>query len=302
MTAVSYRPGELQDSYAVFCISEEAIADLVRRFNYGDLGQWDEPERLAKRWESRRLLFEHLAGTADQFWVAEQGGELIGYARSLVRGQVQQLTEFFIKPAGQSAGIGRELLARAFPPGRVSYRSIIATLDIRAQARYLKEGVLPKFPLYYFGKTPEPSALDDSLTAEPITDAPEMLTTLAQVDMAVLSYGRDEDHRLFLRERRGILYKRDGRVLGYGYTGSVNGPFVLLDAADYPAVLAHAETMAAAEGVPHFGLELPMCNETAVQYLIRRGFHMDQFVALFMTNHPFGRLENVIVMSPPFFL
>lgn len=302
MQMVTYREGKMEDSYNLFCITEAAVADLVRRFNYGDPGQWDEPKKLANKWQSRRPLYEHLAQTADQFWVAELEGELIGYARSVVRGQVQQLTEFFMKPEAQSGGAGRGLLQKAFPRGQTRYRSIIATMDIRAQARYLKEGVFPRFPLYYFGKEPEPRPLDPTLTIEPIVKSPEMLDVLAEVDTAVLSFRRDADHLWFSSQREGYLYKRDGRVLGYGYVSAVNGPFVLLDAADYPAVLAHAETVSATAGSAHFGLELPMCNETAVTYLLNNGFRMDSFVALFMCNQPFAKLENVIVMSPPFIL
>ena len=34
-------------------------------------------------------------------------------------------------------------------------------------------------------------------------------------------------------------------IVGYGYLGEHNGPFASLDANDFPAILAHAETEAA---------------------------------------------------------
>jgi GNAT superfamily N-acetyltransferase len=52
------------------------------------------------------------------------------------------LTEFFVLPDHQSRGIGRALIERAFPAGRGNVRSIIATSDVRAQARYYAAGAV----------------------------------------------------------------------------------------------------------------------------------------------------------------
>jgi hypothetical protein len=49
-------------------------------------------------------------------------------------------------------------------------------------------------------------------------------------------------------------------------------------------------------------MEVPMVNETAVTYLLQRGFQMDSFVAYWMCNRPFGKLEKYIITAPPFFL
>jgi hypothetical protein len=65
--------------------------------------------------------------------------------------------------------------------------------------------------------------------------------------------------------------------------------------------LARAETEAAKDG-REFGLEVPMVNRAAVDYLLAHGFHMDSFMALSMSDVPFGKFENYIVTSPPFFL
>src|SRR6185295_12550360 len=108
--------------------------------------------------ERRRPLFEHLARSAEEFWIAEEAGDAIGYARSILRDNALELTEFFVLPGRQSAGVGRELLARAFPKDDVAHRSIIATTDARAQGRYLRAGVYPRFPIYYFGAPPRPVA------------------------------------------------------------------------------------------------------------------------------------------------
>jgi hypothetical protein len=212
------------------------------------------------------------------------------------------LTEFFVLPDVQSAGIGRELLARALPQQAVARRSIIATTDIRAQTRYLKAGVYPRFPIYYFSRVPEAVTLPTDLIIEPIDDARQNLQVIGSIDQQILGYRRDIDHAWLLNDRQGHLYYRANRAVGYGYTGVRNGPFALLDAADFPAVLALAESEAAAAGRDHFGVEVPMVNQTVVDYLLGRSFRLDSFMAFYMSSQPSGKFENYLVTSPPFFV
>jgi hypothetical protein len=82
-------------------------------------------------------------------------------------------------------------------------------------------------------------------------------------------------------------------LVGCGYTGRHNWPFAPQNSDDFPAVLA---------GWREFGLEVPMINRTVVDYLLGRGFRIDSFMALSMSNIPFGRFEHYIVTSPPFFI
>ena len=100
-------------------------------------------------------MFEYLAESAAQFWVAENDDEIIAYARSIEQDGMQELTEFFVSPPQQSSSVGRELLARAFPTSGAPYRTIIATLDERALYRHMKLGVHGRFPLKYFYRKAE---------------------------------------------------------------------------------------------------------------------------------------------------
>lgn len=97
-------------------------------------------------WERRRSLYEQLTRTAEHFWLAERDRIAIGFARSIIRDGVRQLTEIFILPELQSAKVGRELLEHVFSQKSATHRSVISTTDLRARARYLKAGVYPRFP------------------------------------------------------------------------------------------------------------------------------------------------------------
>ena len=74
------------------------------------------------------------------------------------------------------------------------------------------------------------------------------------------------------------------------------------DLADFPVVLSYPESQVAAQGRTGFGCEVPMVNQVVVDYLLKRGFRMDSFVALMMNDKPFTRFENYILTSPPFFM
>jgi hypothetical protein len=302
MTGITLRPGTIDDSYDVFTLFEETLADLSRRLGVREQTSWQDPAALERMWQERRSLYEHLARTAAHFWVVEREGRLVGFARSILRDGFLELTEFFIHPGEQSAGLGRELLARTFPVEGVRRRIIIASLDSRAQARYLKAGVYPTFPIYYFSRSPQAVTVTTDLSIEPMATTPHTLEILGMLDQALLDHRREADHQWLLSDRQGYLYYRGDQPVGYGYTGLRNGPFALLNASDFPAVLAHAERTAAGVGRDHFGLEVPMVNRTTVNYLLGRGFQIDSFVALMMSDAPFGKFDQYIVTSPPFFL
>jgi GNAT superfamily N-acetyltransferase len=298
---ITYRPGTLDDSFTVYNIFLESMNDLSRRLGTQAITGGDDPAVMKLLWESRRPLFDHLTETAEYFWLAEQAGQVIGYARSILRDGCRELTEYFVLPGHQSAGVGRELLERTFPDDGATHRSIVATIDPRAQARYLKTGVYPRFPIYYFERAPEPAPVSSDLTFEPFSESDQTFARLAQIDKAVLGYRRDIDHAWLMAHRDGFLYCRDRKPVGYGYIGRQRGPFALLDPSDYPAVLAHAEAHAHALGLASFGVEVPLVNAAAIRHLLARGFKMDAFFAFFMCDHPFGKFENYIVTSPPFF-
>lgn len=298
---ITYRVGSLEDSEAVYQIFEAAVSDLGERLNVTVITGGQDPEVRRKLWQRRRPLFEHLAQTAHQFWLAELDGEPIGYARSILRSGVWELTEFFVLPRKQSAGVGRELLRRVLPTEKVRHKVIIATPDLRAQARYLKAGVYSRFPITYFWREPQEVQEQTDLIIEPLTASSKTFSTLRKIDLQVLGHHHDENHAWFLAQREGYLYLRDGEAVAYGYTGHYNGPFALLDDGDFPAVLAHAEGRAARLG-HRFGVEVPLMNRSAVDYLLGRGYRLDSFFAFFMSDAPFGRFDHYLFPSPPFFM
>jgi len=149
------RPGLPADSPELFRVFRQTAFDL--RVRLGQAHPEDAPDTavLEKEWEQSWPLYTHLAQTADHLWVAERNSRIIGFARSMIRDGVRSLSEFWVLPQEQSSGVGRALLQRAFPADDARLRYIIATVDTRAQARYMKAGLYPRFSFYLFQRTPE---------------------------------------------------------------------------------------------------------------------------------------------------
>lgn len=304
MSRVTYEPGRIEDSEQLCRIFFQAVGDLARRKGFSTKTVEENLREAEEEWPSLRPMFEHLANTGEQFWLAKEDGEVIGYARGIMRDGVRELTEFFVLPDKQSAGVGRELLARAFPRADAAHRVIVATIDTRALARYLKAGVYPRTPIYNFSREPRPLQVSTALEITPLTGSAEEMAVLNDLDWAVLGYTREVDHRFWQQTRSGFIARRRGAAsaaVGYGYSGYDGGPFALLDPADFPALLCHAEALAA-QAHKRFHVEVPLVNRAAVDYLLGQGYEMGPFLTLLLSDEPFGRMENYILPAPPFTL
>jgi GNAT superfamily N-acetyltransferase len=214
---------------------------------------------------------------------------------------VRELTELFIHPQAQSVGLGKELLRRAMPVEERRRRVILGTVDPRAQALYLRSGVYARHPLYTFLRVPEIVRFETDLEFQPLDGSPQCLETLAEIDRLVLGFRRDDDHEWLLGHRQGFLAVRQGQPAGYGYVHEIFcGPFAALDETDQSALLAHAEMTAASAGWQEIGIDAPLINRHAVDYLLKRNYRMGKFIAYHMSDEPFGSFDRYLYTSPIF--
>jgi len=291
------------DSEACFRLFWDSISDLAARNGTPWEGTADD------RWPGFRALYALLAEIAAEWWVAEDGrdGRLIGYARSIERGVdhgLFELSEFFVRPGHQSAGVGRALLERAFPLGRGAIRAIVATGDVRAVARYHRADTSIQFPILGLNGTPSPDAAADlRLAPEPITD-PGDLEEVADIERTVLGYDRGRHELEWLLDRREAYRYRDaGHTVAFAFIGpDGTGPIAALQPEHLPDVLRHVEARAGAMGREEVGFEVPAPNVVAIRHLLGRGFRLDPFVTYLMANRPFGQFDRYLGFTPPFVL
>jgi hypothetical protein len=193
-------------------------------------------------------------------------------------------------------------LGRAFPASGADVLSIIATIDHRAQNRYVAEGVFPYLPIVAIGGTPRERPIDPNLHADPMDPSGSTAARCGEIDAAVLGHVRPEDHRWLVSHRPGWLYFRGRALVGYGYVGPTPGPIATLDLGDVPPILDHLETQTVVNGATELYWDVPGSNATALTHLRSRGHRIDPWVTLLMSDKPFGRLDRYIVSGPTFFL
>jgi GNAT superfamily N-acetyltransferase len=129
------RPMRDDDVRAVHEISVITVRDLDERMgdHPGPPGSF---EQAAVR--LRRLLATDPGGA----WVAEREGQVAGCALSIRREGLWGLSLLVVRPEHQSAGLGRELLARAWAYAAGARGSLIlASRDTRAVRAYLRLGL-----------------------------------------------------------------------------------------------------------------------------------------------------------------
>ena len=294
-SAVDLRPGAAADSRACFDVFRRSLGDFMHRTGHPEAGALSGADAL---WPAYEGLFAHLAATCAQWWIAENGdGRMAGYARSTLRGEVLELTEFFVAPELRVRGVGRALLERAFAPGLGTHRAIIATVDAPAVALYLRFGVRHQASGADLSACPRPVALPTGVQTEDAT-----LDELLVLEEQLLGHGRREDLAFMLRDRPAAVLRRDGRAIGYAFLANARGyagPIATLDPADLPAALAHVEDAAAAAGIERLDLTVPLAAHTAVDWLLgERGFRIDPFYCLFLADGPWARLDRYLPFNP----
>src|SRR5918992_131207 len=242
----TFRHGTPDDSRRCHNLLWTSATDLGQRHNTpldGSADDW---------WGGMEPVHAFLAQHAAEWWVAEApgDGELIGYARSIERGGLFELTELFVRPGSQSKGVGRQLLERAFPLGRGEVRVILATTDVRATARYYAAGTSAMFPHFTLTGRPHRDTARDGVTIEPIGTDAAALATVTEIEAAAVDYPRGSEELRWLAEARpGYLALRDGTPIGFAFvTKTAAGPAAVLDAEDMPALLTAVEVLAVDAG------------------------------------------------------
>jgi GNAT superfamily N-acetyltransferase len=256
-------------------------------------------------WAGNEPFYRHLETDAAEWWVAEDraSGEMIGVARSIETDGIFELTEFFVRPGHQARGLGRELLARAFPLGRGAIRTIIATRDVRALARYYAAGVVIRFPILGLAGVPRATEPEPGLTVR-LVDGDSDAAAIREIERSILGFERSEGAlRTMLDNRETYLYRRGDAVVGFSFLSTTDaGPIGVRDAADLPGILLHVEGRAHALGMDELSFEVPGPNAVATRHLLARGFRIDPFFSYLLSDREFGEFDRWIGLSPPLFL
>ena len=296
MADVTIRPATAADSRACFDVFRRSLWDLMRRTGYLPLDAPDPDSD--EQWAAYRSLFDHLADSCAEWWIAEQAdGQTLGYARSIERASTVELTEFFVTPGARVGGLGRRLLEHAFAVGLGRHRSIIATVDAPAVGLYLRFGVSHQTTGVDMTCSPRAAAAPAGYEVAPAT-----LDAVVEIDAEVLGHARPQDLAFMLGDRPAVVLRREGRPVAYAFMANADGyagPVAARDPLDLPAALAELEGAAHATGMERLDLTVPLSARAAVDWLIgERGWRIDPFYCLFLTDGPWAKLDRHLPFNP----
>ena len=297
---LTYRKFEAEDRRPVYRLFRESIRDYMLQIGILEAGDSHDVDAYMRR---QYDLYLHLERSAAEDWVAEDDERgLVGWARSIERDGHLQLTHFFVSTAAQGEGVGRELLQRAFPQGRGTQRSIIATTNPRALALYLRQGVACQGLAFCFDGEPHNRALDSDLEVRQLRPGSDARDELVEIDARLLGFRRDTDIEYFLDHQPAFLFYRQGRPVAYafGANGNSAGPAGALEAADLPAVLQHIENHASAAGLESLSLTIPAAAATAVNWALANGYRIFPFYEVLLTGGADLQLERYIITESSF--
>jgi GNAT superfamily N-acetyltransferase len=286
------RPDELEEVWRVHVASSNDL--LVRR------------GRPATRPPDAPVASDARAGLAsdpDGYFCAVEEGQIRGMVSALVRGRVWYLSMLFVLPGEQGRGLGRALLEPALAYGAArgaEIRCTWATLDPRAQARYVMAGMAPRWPIYRLdGDAAAVTRLATRAGLDPrereLSCDPGAAETLTA---EVFGHGRADD----LSHWRGdggsaVAIERDGGVAAFAYRrGERIGPAAGRD----ETALFQAVAAAAAAGAGRGGsvtMRVPGACASLLEALVSCGFRIGD-PTLFMASRLFGRPELYLPSGP----
>lgn len=295
-----YRPARAQDLATTDALVVATINDLTERHGFGPMAASSPPNF---------QLFS-LQDDPDGLWIAEDGGDILGFAWSWVCGNVWFLAQLFVDPAQQGRGIGNELLKRTLEHARRSgaaHKALITfTFNRVSQGLYIRHGLFPKMPVYFFGAARERVTAilrEPPLRSVAIDDTAAHMKTLAEIDAHAVGTTREKHHRYLLDDSEttgAMLYAGDACV-GYAYIASSGhiGPLAVTRADVLGDAFTTALKMAADVSPEKISAFIPGTCDRALSLAVKQGMCIT-FPMLLMASPGYGDWTQYLPRNPGF--
>ena len=295
-----YRTARAEELEPAQALVISSINDLTTRHGLGPIASVRLPQFQAFS----------LRDDPDGLWVAEENGEMRGFAFSWVCGDLWFLAELFVSPGQQGSGIGNELLnltlRHAQKAGAANKALITFTFNTVSQALYIRHGIFPRTPIYNLGVGRDVllgRLQGEQLRAEPLESSPAHLETLAQIDARTLGFARDKHHRFLLADKaiKGALLYEGGGVVGYAYVAATGhiGPLAVTEPDAAGTAFRTALRLAADAGAPQVSAFVPGAAESPLKVAIQSGMRIS-FPMLLMSSGDFGDWRRYLPRNPGF--
>jgi ribosomal protein S18 acetylase RimI-like enzyme len=284
------RPDELEQVWRVHVASSSDLA--MRRGGKGR--PLDAPVSTDAR--------AGLASDPDGYFCAVQEGQIRGMVSALVRGRVWYLSMLFVLPGDQGRGLGRALLDRALAYGDArgaEVRCVWASLDPRAQARYVLAGMAPRWPMYRLeGDAAAVARLTARVGLDPrARELPCDPVDAEKLTAEVFGDGRADDLAYWRSDASAaVAIERGGELTAFAYRrGDRIGPAAGRDETAFLQAVAAAA--AGAGGGGSVTVRVPGACVSLLEALVGCGFRIGD-LAVFLASRLFGRPELYLPSGP----
>jgi GNAT superfamily N-acetyltransferase len=311
---ITFRDGRASDLRSAFGLYERTIVSAARRLRSSHGNELEEAE-IEANWKLERPLVEFMAAQeGGHFWVAESEGELIGFARVVRFGRMEQLTEVCVADEYQRRGIARGLLERCWPgpPTKEMGRVVVAAGAGVDLGLLLGFGVMPVTGHWRLSQPAERYLEQRSQESHDIAEADvhvlesdRAIPEWQRLEPQALAHERPLLHEFFGRERICLAsLEQDGSANALCWAGSAGyiGPGVASEPGRLmPVILAALDRVAKAEGSE----ELHVFCTTDSWWLLRRltslGFRVD-WPSWVLCSEPLPGLDRYLPTRPAYVL
>lgn len=313
-TRYAFREGRVRDLRATFEISALAVHHTATRMGLID-GPAPTTAQIQAEWETQRELVEFIAAQPDgSYWICEEDGRPVGYARVCRWAEMEQLTELMVLPDHHGRGIGRGLLERSFPndPTPDLGRLVVAAGATGDLTLYADFGAMPVAGHWHLrvpaAEYAERRALDIDST-DPAVHALEGSRAAAewkQLEPPAIGHRRPALHDFFARTRSCLatMDADSGSATALCWVGPAGdvGPAVAATPADLvPVVLAALDRVAKTIEPANFGVYCSTDSWWLLRRLRQLGFKV-HWPGWVMSSIPLPGLDRYMPMRPPHLL
>ena len=294
------RPARAQDLERADALVVASINDLTERHGFGPMAVSRPPQF---------QLFS-LKDDPDGLWVAEDAGQILGFAWSWVCGDLWFLAQLFVAPGLQGRGIGSELLKRtldhAQKSGAANKALITFTFNTVSQGLYIRHGLFPRMPIYNFGVAREAlkNRLQDAqFRRVPLDVSGPHLQSLDRIDAQALGVSREKHHRYLINDRatKGVILHAGDNCVGYVYVSDDGhiGPLAVARPDHLDVAFRTALSLAAEGSSAQVSAFLPGTCATALGIAVAHGMRIT-FPMILMSTHDFGDWTQYLPRNPGF--
>lgn len=310
---LTFRDGAVADLAATFELSAIAMHDGAVRHGVLPAEPALNGDQIKEDWRRQRGLLEFIAGQPDGRYVICEGAEaMLGYARVVRFGAIEQLTELMVHPAHQKRGIGRALLEKCWPgdPSPELGRVVIATGAPNDLTLYSEFGVMPAAGHWHMRARTEDYVPLRTAEVDMVEPGVHVLTPeraveeWCRLEPGAVGHERVELHEHFARERTCLALPGEGEgdepaALCWVSSEAEIGPAVGATAGDLvPVILAALDRVAKTQEPETLSVFATSLSWWLLRRLRRLGFVVF-WPSWVMCSEPLPGLDRYVPTRPP---